>query len=84
MTPRVQHDDLPCIDLVELVTEYLEGPMTTSERDRFEAHLEACPYCAEYVRQMQALGGSLGALSEGLDADRRNALVEAFRGWQTS
>ena len=76
-------EELVCRDVVEVVTDYLEGAMPPDLRRRFEAHLAECPYCTEYVAQMRALGaGGLGDLAgETLAPERREALLEAFRGW---
>lgn len=68
-----------CRDLVELVTEYLEGTLDSSVRKRFEAHLSICPLCAEYVAQFRITIASLGCISlDDLDHDRKHALVGAF------
>ncbi len=76
-------EDIACIEIVEVVTDYLEGAMTPDERRRFEAHLEHCPFCTEYVEQMRTVGGSLRGLgADTLAPKRREALVDAFRGWR--
>jgi anti-sigma factor RsiW len=38
-------EDLRCRELVELVTDYLEGALAPAERARFEAHVADCPGC---------------------------------------
>jgi anti-sigma factor RsiW len=43
-----------CEQLVELVTDYLEGALDSETRTELEAHLALCPACSEFVRQMQA------------------------------
>jgi anti-sigma factor RsiW len=47
-------DDLACRELVELVTEYLEGALDASARARIDAHLADCDGCATYVDQVRA------------------------------
>ena len=42
-------DDLACKELVELVTEYLEGTLPPAERARFDAHLGQCEGCHTYL-----------------------------------
>jgi anti-sigma factor RsiW len=42
-----------CQELVELVTDYFEGALDETDRDRFEAHLTVCPGCVHYVGQMR-------------------------------
>ena len=81
-TARPPEEDLACKEVVEIVSDYLDGTMAPAERRRFEAHLEGCPYCTDYVDQMRAVGGALGELGgESIDPARRDALLDAFRGW---
>jgi anti-sigma factor RsiW len=76
-------DDMTCNEIVEVVTDYLEGAMPQPDRQRFEAHLESCPFCTEYVVQMRQVAGSLGGLREdSIAPEKRESLIEAFRGWR--
>jgi anti-sigma factor RsiW len=83
MTPdaiRPPEDGLACIEVVEIVSDYLDGTMAPVERHRFEAHLRGCPYCTEYVEQLRAVGGALRELGgESIGPAGRDALLEAFR-----
>jgi anti-sigma factor RsiW len=73
-------DDLACIELVEIVTDYLEGALPAADARRLERHLETCPGCTEYIDGMRALSGSLGGLTDdALPAAIRDALIDAFR-----
>ena len=56
-------DELACRELVELVTEYLEGRLSPTERLRFEAHLVGCSGCRAYLDQMRATLRVLGNLN---------------------
>jgi anti-sigma factor RsiW len=77
--------DLTCRELVELVTEYLEGRLTRGERRRFERHLKGCPYCTAYVEQMGLVISTLGSLSEESISPRaRDELLAAFRDWKAA
>ena len=38
-------DEVACRELVELVTDYLEGALQPAERRRFEAHVAGCDGC---------------------------------------
>jgi anti-sigma factor RsiW len=56
---------MTCREVVELVTEYLEGGLPDEERWRFEAHLHRCEACVRYleqIRQTVRLVGRLRAL----------------------
>jgi len=48
-----RHEDLVCQQIVELVTNYLEGALPSPERRGFEAHIAACEHCTEYLEQMR-------------------------------
>jgi anti-sigma factor RsiW len=76
-------EEMTCRELVEVITEYLEGTLRSDARERFEAHLTECPYCVNYLEQMRVTIEALGDLQEeSLDKETREGLVEAFRGWQ--
>ena len=78
--------DLSCRELVELVTDYLEGALPAEERARFDAHLAVCPGCATYLAQVEAAIAVARAGGAGEDVDPRRVapLLEAFRGWHRS
>jgi anti-sigma factor RsiW len=46
---------MDCCDLVELVTNYLEGRLPAAEVERFEAHLAICPGCDAYLEQIRSV-----------------------------
>jgi anti-sigma factor RsiW len=75
-------EQMSCRELVEVVTDYIEGTMSATDRARFEAHLEICPYCVTYLEQMRETIETLGELSEeSLTPKTRDELLTAFRGW---
>jgi len=83
--PRIgRRRPLTCRELVELVTDYLEGAMSPREARRFEAHIAACPYCTNYLEQMRITIRTLGRIEEETLAPRaREELLAAFRGWHS-
>ena len=73
---------MTCRELVEVLTDYLEGTLPREDRQRLEKHLEACPYCAQYLAQMRRTIDLVGAIGEGSIApEKRDELLAAFRGW---
>ena len=77
--------EMPCRELVELVTNYLEERLSPADRARFEAHLEACDACREYLEQFRSTIRILGRLpEESLSAEARAVLLDAFRDWSRS
>jgi anti-sigma factor RsiW len=72
--------EMPCQELVELVTDYLEDRLPAVDRARFEAHIAECEYCATYLEQMRITIRTLGRISEeSLSDETRDALLSAFR-----
>ena len=75
--------EMPCQELVELVTDYLEDRLSPVDRMRFEAHIAECEYCETYLEQMRQTIRTLGRISEeSLTDDARETLLEAFRSWR--
>jgi anti-sigma factor RsiW len=76
-------DDLPCQELVELVTDYLENRLPDGTRLRFEAHLAGCSGCRTYLEQMRQAIRALGRLpAESIQPEARDRLLETFRDWK--
>ena len=74
---------LTCRELVELVTDYLEGTLPAADRARFEQHLALCPNCPAYLEQMRQTIRALGMLpEESITPEARQELLEAFRNWK--
>jgi predicted anti-sigma-YlaC factor YlaD len=74
---------LTCKELVELVTDYLEGALPSADRRRFEEHLTTCPYCRIYLDQMRQTIRALGHLpEEAIPPEALEALLARFRGWR--
>ncbi len=74
--------ELSCRELVELVTDYLEGSLPAHERARFEAHLGECEACVAYVEQMRATVRLTQAAGTAGTVPGMDALMEAFRGYK--
>jgi anti-sigma factor RsiW len=76
---------LSCRELVELVTDYLEGALPRRERRRFEQHIGGCDACSEYLQQMRLTIEATGRLDEeSVPAAAREALLHAFRDWNAA
>jgi anti-sigma factor RsiW len=72
--------ELTCQEIVELVTEHLDGALDDARREQLSTHLERCPDCAEYVRQFEQTIEAVGHLrSTGGAVADCDALVRAFR-----
>jgi anti-sigma factor RsiW len=74
---------LTCQQAVELVTTYLEGTLTRSQRRRFEAHLAGCPDCPEYLAQMRAVIALAGSITpDDLTPRMRSEFISIYRQWR--
>jgi anti-sigma factor RsiW len=77
------HTVLTCPDLVELITDYLEGALPAADRARFEEHLARCQGCTRYVEQMQLAIRLTGRLTEDQIApEARQELLDLFQDWK--
>lgn len=79
----VDTESLSCQELVELVTDYLEGALGAADRARFERHLSGCDGCTAYVEQFRATIRVVGAVTvDDLTPEAEAELLQAFRGWR--
>lgn len=80
---RFRTRDLPCQEVVEMVTDYLEGALSPAERRRFEKHLAGCEHCTEYLAQMRLTIRLTGGLrSEDLSPQMREEFTALYRRWR--
>jgi anti-sigma factor (TIGR02949 family) len=78
-------DHITCQEVVELVTDYLEGALPADDVELFEQHLNFCEGCAWYVDQMRTTVATIGRLrEEDVPVELRERLVAAFKGWRRS
>jgi anti-sigma factor RsiW len=75
--------EMTCQELVEVVTDYLEGSLSAADRQRFENHLSGCGGCRAYLEQMRVTISLTGALrADAMPDDVREELLAAFREWK--
>jgi anti-sigma factor RsiW len=71
---------LPCVEVVRLVTDYLEGALPAGEQARVDQHLAGCPHCTEFVREMRIVVAAAGAIDPPrLSGETERELLAAFR-----
>ena len=72
--------DMMCQELVEVLTEYLDGALGAHDRARLEAHLSVCDDCRAYIEQFEATV-ALTRRAEGpaLTPSLREELQRVFR-----
>ncbi|NUR76263.1 MAG: zf-HC2 domain-containing protein [Thermoleophilia bacterium] len=75
-------EDLTCAQLVELVSDYIEGALAPAEKTRVEEHLAGCTGCSIYLEQLRATIELTGRLRpEDVPDEAAAALLTAFRHW---
>jgi anti-sigma factor RsiW len=80
MTGPIVPGGISCRDVVEIVTDYLEGALAPDVVARLEVHLEACPPCRDYIEQIRTTRLLAAAAEAELERQPdRDALLAAFR-----
>jgi anti-sigma factor RsiW len=83
MLMAIDEPALTCKELVERVTDYVEGVLTSEDKERFEAHLAACDGCATYLQRMRKTIQTVGNLEEySLSPEAKEYLLRRFRNWK--
>ena len=76
-------DDLECREVVEVVTDYLEGAMPPGDRLRFDHHLALCEDCQTYLEQMRTVVRVAGRpVADAVPPETMAGLLRAFRDWR--
>jgi anti-sigma factor RsiW len=72
-------DEVVCQQLVELVTDYLEGALPSRTLSQVEEHLVICEKCVTYVEQMRATVDVLGGFRDRTSREPPDSLLAALR-----
>ena len=76
-------ETLSCQELVELVTDWLEGALDERHARLFEEHVVACNGCATYVEQIRRTIEATGRITaDDLSPGAEATLLQAFRDWK--
>jgi anti-sigma factor RsiW len=78
-------EHLSCQEVVELITDYLEGALPADTASRFEEHLNFCDGCEVYLEEMRATIATIGrvdVVEEEMPSETRESLLTAFRHWR--
>ncbi len=70
---------IPCVNLVEMVTDWMEGGLDDDTRVLVEEHLVLCSPCGAYVRQIRQAIQAMRALDTDAPPAVHQALLQAFR-----
>ena len=76
-------NEMTCKELVELVTDYLDGTLPDEIRRRMEGHLAGCDGCTNYLEQMRQTIRLTGKIrEESLTPQQRDDLLRLFHDWK--
>jgi len=76
---------MKCREVVELMTDYLEGALSAIDRQRFEEHIAGCDGCRAYLEQMRFTLSQVHRLAyEPIPERVQEQLLEAFRSWRST
>ncbi len=76
---------MKCREMVELMTEYLEGALSPRDHERFEEHIAGCDGCRAYLEQMRATRRAVNKLAdEPIPEHIQEELLKAFRSWKAT
>ena len=71
---------ISCQEVVEVVTDYLEGKLAPEAVAIFEAHLAICDGCQYYLDQIRITIATVGRIEdEEVPAELRDTVLAAFR-----
>ena len=71
---------ISCQQVVEVITDYLEGKLPPEDVAIFEAHLAICDGCQWYLDQMRITIAAVGRIEDAeVPAELRDTVLAAFR-----
>jgi anti-sigma factor RsiW len=72
-----------CREVVELMTDYLDGYLSAADRARFENHIGGCDGCRAYLAQLRTARSLIGRAGyEPVPETVKAELMNAFRTWK--
>ena len=73
-----------CRQIVELMTDYLEGALSEDDRRQFEAHMSDCHGCTEYLEQLRTTTRLTARVADQpVPSEVEAELLKAFRDWKS-
>ena len=71
---------ISCQEVVEVITDYLEGKLSPEAVAILEAHLAICDGCRWYLDQMRTTIAAVGRIEDDeIPAELRDTVLGAFR-----
>jgi MFS family permease len=73
-------DDFACQDVVEVVTDSLDGALPVDRQEQFDAHLAGCDGCTEFVRQIRTTAHALETAGDAFASEIKNRSTTPISG----
>ena len=74
---------MTCRQVVQLLTDYLDGALSEADRARVEEHLAGCDACTAFLAQLRTTGRIVAGLAAvEVPAALRADLLRAFQDWK--
>lgn len=78
----------PCCEVVQLMSESMERPLSICDRVELRVHMVVCKWCALYLRHITQLRSALGltpvAMDQVLSDTARKRMADALKSSNTS
>lgn len=82
--PFLRDKKIMCQQMVELLSDFIEGTLPNKTHKRVAAHLAMCAACPAYVEQLRATIALTGRLrEEDIEPHMMDELLDVFRTWET-
>ena len=79
MTPAHEHGSASCREMLEHLSEYLDGELDLSACAEIEDHLHDCEPCVRFLQSLRATVAHVGTLSRAsMPEDIRRSCLEAY------
>jgi predicted anti-sigma-YlaC factor YlaD len=75
---------MSCREVVEIVTDYLEGALAPDVLARLDAHLCDCDACQRYIEQVRTTVGLAARATVLEESPDREELLAAFRAFKAA
>jgi anti-sigma factor RsiW len=74
---------LTCHEVIELLSDYVDGALSAEDRRRVDEHLALCDGCTTYLEQLRETIRLSGRVTEDqVPNEEKAALLAAFRDWR--
>lgn len=79
MTPAHDHGSASCREMLEHLSEYLDGELDSASCAEIESHMRGCEPCVAFLRSLRATVAHVASLPKpALSDEAKRACLEAY------